>query len=168
MALWPDAVHHLLIVEVSRSYTTTFGRIPLDEWSARRRDLYLTKRNPHNRPISMSPAGFEPSIAAGQRPQTYALDRPANGTGHRSVYSLRFQPHTKYLIVNKKMASSCGDTDDNSIQCRVSCICIWHLIVVVSVRITDKCTVKTRAGRTFIFVLDCMIRDTKVELADDV
>jgi len=28
---------------------TTFGRTPLDEWSAWRRDLYLTTRNDRNR-----------------------------------------------------------------------------------------------------------------------
>jgi hypothetical protein len=28
----------------------------------------------------MSPAGFEPTISAGKRPQTYALDRAATGT----------------------------------------------------------------------------------------
>ena len=30
---------------------TTLGRTPLDEWSARRRDLYLTKHNTHNTPL---------------------------------------------------------------------------------------------------------------------
>ena len=30
---------------------------------------------------SMSPAGFEPAIPAGERPQTYALDRVATGIG---------------------------------------------------------------------------------------
>ena len=29
----------------------------------------------------MPPVGFEPTIAAGQRSQTYALDRAATGTG---------------------------------------------------------------------------------------
>ena len=29
----------------------------------------------------MPPAGFEPTISAGERPQTYALDREATGTG---------------------------------------------------------------------------------------
>ena len=29
----------------------------------------------------MPPAGFEPTISAGERPQTYALDRAATGTG---------------------------------------------------------------------------------------
>ena len=32
---------------------STFGRTPLDEWSARRRDLYLTTHDTHNRQISM-------------------------------------------------------------------------------------------------------------------
>ena len=29
----------------------------------------------------MSPVGFEPTLSAGERPQTYALDRAATGTG---------------------------------------------------------------------------------------
>ena len=29
----------------------------------------------------MPPVGFEPKISAGERPQTYALDRAATGTG---------------------------------------------------------------------------------------
>ena len=60
---------------------TTVGRTPLDEWSARRRDLYLTTHNTHNRQKPMPLVGFEPTISAGERPQTYALDRAATGTG---------------------------------------------------------------------------------------
>ena len=60
---------------------TTVGRTPLDECSARRRDLYLTTHNNHNRQTSMLPVGFEPTIPVGERPQTYALDRAATGTG---------------------------------------------------------------------------------------
>ena len=45
----------------------TIGRTPLDEWSARRRDLYLTTHDTHNRQISMPPVGFEPKISAGER-----------------------------------------------------------------------------------------------------
>jgi hypothetical protein len=59
---------------------TTVGRTPLYEWSARRRDLYLTIPNTHNRQTSMPPVEFEPTISAGERPQTYALDRAATGT----------------------------------------------------------------------------------------
>jgi hypothetical protein len=53
---------------------TTLGRTPLDEWSARRRDLYLTTHNTHKRQTSMPPVGFEPAIPAREQPQTHALD----------------------------------------------------------------------------------------------
>ena len=46
---------------------TTDGRTPLDEWSARRRDLYLTIHNTYNRHTSMPSVGFEPTISAGER-----------------------------------------------------------------------------------------------------
>ena len=61
---------------------TIVGRTPLDEWSARRRDLYLITHEAHNRQTSMPPVGFVATIAGGERPQTYALDRTATGIGH--------------------------------------------------------------------------------------
>jgi hypothetical protein len=51
---------------------TTVSRTPLNGWSARRRDLYLTTPNTHNRQTSMPPMGIEPTISLGERPQTYA------------------------------------------------------------------------------------------------
>jgi len=60
---------------------TKVGRTPLDERSVRRRDLYLPTHNTRNSQISMPPVGFEPTISAGERPQTYALDRAVTGTG---------------------------------------------------------------------------------------
>ena len=36
----------------------TVGRTPPDEWSVRRRDLYLTTHNTHNRQTSMPPGGI--------------------------------------------------------------------------------------------------------------
>ena len=59
---------------------TTVGRTPLDKWSARRRDLYLTTHNTHNRQTSLPPVGFERPISAGERPQNHALDHTATGT----------------------------------------------------------------------------------------
>jgi len=56
---------------------STVGRTPLGEWSARRRVLYLTTHNTHNTHTSMPPVGFEPTISAGERSQTYALGRAA-------------------------------------------------------------------------------------------
>ena len=46
----------------------TVDRTPLDEWSARRRDLYITTRNTYNKKTSVPPVGFEPTISAGERP----------------------------------------------------------------------------------------------------
>ena len=59
---------------------TTVGIAPVEWRSARRRDLYLTVHNTRKRQTSMSPAGFEPTISAGECPHTYALDRAATGT----------------------------------------------------------------------------------------
>jgi hypothetical protein len=61
MSQQPLVGQSLLITEASRSHSrhTTLGKTPLDEWSARRRDLYLTTHNIHKRQISMPQAGFE-------------------------------------------------------------------------------------------------------------
>ena len=50
----------------------TLGRNPLDKWSGRRRDLYLTTNNTHKRQTSMLSAGFEPAISASEQPHTHA------------------------------------------------------------------------------------------------
>ena len=38
----------------------------------------------------MLPVGFEPTISAGKRPQTYTLDRAATGTGGTVPYSTQY------------------------------------------------------------------------------
>jgi len=53
--------------------THTHHRNTLDEGSA--------QLNTHNRLASMPPAGFEPTIPAGERPQAHALDRAATEIG---------------------------------------------------------------------------------------
>ena len=61
---------------------TTVGRTPLDEQSARRRDLYMKTHNTHKRQTSMPPVGFEPRIPAIERPQTHATARPLGPAIH--------------------------------------------------------------------------------------
>jgi len=51
----------------------TVSSTPLDEWSVRHRDLYQKTHNTHNKQTSMAEVGFESTISAGERPQTYAL-----------------------------------------------------------------------------------------------
>jgi hypothetical protein len=61
------------------SYSDTTHSIGLlwknDDPSQRR----LTAHNIHKRQTSMTLAGFEPTIAAGERPQTHVLDRATTG-----------------------------------------------------------------------------------------
>jgi len=80
-------------------WRTTVGRTPLDEGSARRRDLYLTTHNTHNRQTSMPPVVFEPTISAGERPQTYALDRAMDR--RTEVYKSKYYYEPKYIHLLK-------------------------------------------------------------------
>jgi len=50
--------------------THTFNKTPLDEGSARRRKLYLTKNNTHKGQTAMPPAGFKPAIPVNELPHT--------------------------------------------------------------------------------------------------
>ena len=84
MAQQPLVGQGLLIVEASRSHSirhTTLGRMPLDEGSTRRKDLYLTTHNTHKRKTYLPPVGFKLVIPANDRRQTHALDRAATGIG---------------------------------------------------------------------------------------
>jgi len=84
---------------------TTVGRTPLDERSPRRRDLYLTTHNKHNRQISMPPVGFEPTISVGEMPQTYALDRAATGTGSQSGRGTKIQRTVPFIWLPPQVAN---------------------------------------------------------------
>ena len=62
-------MEHLFLMFLDHIWRrSTVVMTPLDEWSARRRDLYLTTHDTHNRQISMPPVEFEPTILAGERP----------------------------------------------------------------------------------------------------
>ena len=85
---------------------TTIGRFSLGECWARRRDLYLTTHNTHNRQTSMPAVRFEPTILAGERPKTYALDRAANGTDEDTsnktkipAVFMKYPPNPQSIII---------------------------------------------------------------------
>jgi hypothetical protein len=79
-------------------WRTTVGRTPLDKWLARRRDLYLTTHNTHNRQTPMPPVGFEPTIPAGERPRKHVLDRAATGTGMLTGIILNFRSVESWFV----------------------------------------------------------------------
>jgi hypothetical protein len=85
VCIWRDSPHWARASSFTRfldhkQRRTTVGRTPLDKRSARRRDLYLTTHNTQNRHTAMPAVGFETTISAGERLQTYDLDRAATGT----------------------------------------------------------------------------------------
>ena len=82
---WAMASSFLMFLDHTQRRTTV-GRTPLDEWSARRRDFCLATHTTHNRQTSMPPVGFEPTITAGERPQTYAF-RPRGHWDGRMQYN---------------------------------------------------------------------------------
>ena len=59
----------------------SFTRFVVHTKRLTRVDLYLTAHSTHNRQTSMPAVGLEPTVSAGERPQTYALDGTATGTG---------------------------------------------------------------------------------------
>jgi hypothetical protein len=69
-------MEHLFLIFLDHTQRrSTVGRTPLDEWSARRRNIYLTTHDTHNRQISMPPVGFEATVSAGERPAATYLMR---------------------------------------------------------------------------------------------
>jgi len=80
----PPVGQGLLFIQTSLSLrNTTLGMTPLDEGSARCRDLCLTTHNSHKRRASLHPVGIRtrnPSRRAAENP--HALDRAATGIGH--------------------------------------------------------------------------------------
>jgi len=78
---------------------TTLGGTPLQEWSARRRNLHLTTNNTHKRQLSMSSAGFEPPIPARERPQNHAFDHAITGIGwNHNTFILFAKPYDDYPV----------------------------------------------------------------------
>jgi hypothetical protein len=100
MAKQPLVSQGLLITSASKSHSqthTTVGRTSLDEWSARRRDLYLTTHNTHKKQTYMPLAGFEPAIPVSERPQTHALGSAATRIGQQMYVSVwKYITKTQY------------------------------------------------------------------------
>ena len=73
---WPR-LHHCPGFTITLRHTT-LGRTPLDEWSARRTDVYLTNTR-HSEETFMSPAVFELAILTSEQPQIHTFARAATG-----------------------------------------------------------------------------------------
>ena len=129
---------------------TTLGRTPLDEWSARRRDLYLT-------PTTLTTDKYPcprwdsnpPAIPAKERPQTHALDRAATGIFKGHI-------HLKSLLVDSSWNLNPGVIDGLSewVTLCVSCFFFNSLILLV-ISSWWQCTVRYTAMMNQCCVCKC-------------
>jgi hypothetical protein len=92
---------------------TTLRRTPLDEWSARRRNLYLTTHNAHKRQTSMPPPVFEPTIPTGEWPQTHTLGQTATAIGE---YLLVQSDCTRKRLLTQVFAACALNRSSNVLQ----------------------------------------------------
>ena len=106
---------------------TTVGRTPLDEWSARRRDLYLTAHNTHNRQISIPPGG----IRIHDLSRRAAPDLRLRTRGHwERLYSwitaiishLYLQKRILFMLMNK--TTCCYSLDGDVLVFIGTCVCV--------------------------------------------
>jgi len=93
---------------------TALGRTPLDEWSARWRNLYLTTHNTHARHTLMFPAEFEFAIPAGERPPSRRKAanpslRPRGQYDRRSVQIRKKLNIYKFAQTKLAQTGSSGD-----------------------------------------------------------
>jgi hypothetical protein len=127
-----------------RGFTITLSRTPLDEWSARRRDLYLTTHNTYKRQTSMPPAGFKPTFLASERLQTHALDRAAIGIGHLSVCRICLSVYLSiclsiYLSIYLSYLSVCLSIYLSAYLSIYLSVCLICLSIYLSMSVLSVC-----------------------------
>ena len=130
VALRPNADHGLLILEVSWSHTTTHHSLQDSSgWVISSSQRRLPNNTQHSQQTSMPPVGFEPTISAGERPQTYALDCAATGTGKCGIRGRIIK------FANSPPCACCDSTGQNLSMVwwlwhiSVSQLCCWSIAV---------------------------------------
>ena len=112
-------IEHLFLMFLDHTQRrSTVGRTPLDEWSTRRRDLYLTTHDTHNRQISMPRLDSNPRswVQSGVHQVFYSVNIGALfervkefglGTVHKSLCSAEFDKSFELYL--HKEAKTCSD-----------------------------------------------------------
>jgi hypothetical protein len=72
---------------------TTLGRTHLDEWLARRRDIYLTPYNTH---YIQAPGGIRTRNPSKRTAADHAIDRAATGIGKGILYLIKIYTEKLY------------------------------------------------------------------------
>jgi len=124
---------------------TTVSRTLLGEWSACRRDLYLTTHDTHNRQISMPPVGFKPKISAGERPRLlmsciwhHDIKYLNCFVWHISRFHALYKPNMKYkciLLATQEMYSTVSSPDLVLGMCKPSILTLRLLMSYIYIYI---------------------------------
>ena len=118
------------------------GRTPLDEWSARRKDLYLHNTQHSQQTDIHTPAGFEPAIPACERPQTRTLDRAGTGVDMPQLMC-------RFLTAKSQVRSQnflCGCDDD---QMQMGLVCSVYLNLYLGYIITPKLLIHSLSSKGY-------------------
>ena len=88
----------------------------------------------------MLPVGFEPTISAGERPQTYALDHAATGTGRLVNCDFYFQDklniyHVKVEMLSMIAVQILGGGFYNNLN--TTCLPLGHIFFIVNNRLNN-------------------------------
>jgi hypothetical protein len=84
-------------------WRTTVGRNPLDEWSARCRDLYLTTHNTHNRQHIQAPGG----IRTHDLSRRAAADLRLRPRGHWNQHNINYLVHFSIFVIPVTLLKNC-------------------------------------------------------------
>ena len=136
-ALRGTSLLHFWGFEITLRHTTV-GRTPLEEGSARGRDIYRTTHNIHNRQTRMSPAGFVPPIPASKWPQTHILDRAALGSAMITIRVAIYQQSDADLYI---LTISIDKSHNNAVYCfEQRALWRWLQVAAVTCRSTSVIT----------------------------
>jgi hypothetical protein len=117
--------------------STILGRIPLDEWSARRRDLHLTTHNTYNRDIH-APGRIQTHNPSKRE----ALDPRLRPRGHwdrTNTYYFHLKFQRSYISIDNYCRKNCRDfwVWEGNIRCHISS----ELIVLAALLMNERRTV---------------------------
>jgi hypothetical protein len=88
---------------------TTVGKDHTDEWAARRRDLYLTKKKHSQQTHIRAPEKFESPIPTSKVPQAHVLNSTATGIGTFFYIYMNLFQYIGYYSVTMLLFKSPSD-----------------------------------------------------------
>ena len=122
---------------------TTVGRTPLDEWPARRRDLYLTTNNTPNRQTTMPPGGI----------RTHNLSM-------RAAADVRLRPHDHWDRLPSSSSCRCSNCESREGRFCAKTEEVWSVVLH---RLTSIADTASATGPLVPLLLVCCLNTHNVD-----